>query len=83
MVRREIEEELKVYHNIDIEYKWVRGYQDTKLLKDKKNKDTSLSPQAKLNIFCNKRAGQYRKQPDSEKKKLQKSYNAHRSSGIL
>ena len=59
--------QLEVCHNIEIKYKLVKGHQDTKPSKDKKNRAIPLSPQAILNIHCDKRAGQYWKHPDSDR----------------
>ena len=67
IIRKELEEELEVYHNIHIKYKWVRGHQDSKPMKDKKNKDIPLSPQAILDIHCDKRADQYWKHPSGNR----------------
>ena len=47
-------------------------------MKNKKNRDIPLSPQALLNIHCDKRAGQYLKQPDRNRNPFQ-----NRSSCIL
>ena len=46
----------------------MRGHQDTKPMKDKNNRNIPLSPQAILNIHCDKRAGQYWNHQDINRK---------------
>ena len=67
-IRTMLERELKITHNITINYQWVQGHQDKKPIRDKEGLPVPLTRAAKINIACDKRAGDYRKNPETDRK---------------
>mmetsp|Transcript_28596 Transcript_28596/g.57114 ORF Transcript_28596/g.57114 Transcript_28596/m.57114 type:complete len:132 (+) Transcript_28596:358-753(+) len=63
-----LEDEQRNTHNIEIQYQWVKGHQDTKLILDKEGKRLPLSKAAKINIDCDKQAREYRRKPEENRK---------------
>ena len=63
-IRTMLEDELERVHSITVKYRWVQGHQDIKPILDKEGNKPPLTKAAKINIECDKRAGEYRREPE-------------------
>ena len=84
-----LEHKLHTDHNISVEYHHVKAHQDTTPLRNNKGEIIPLTKEAKLNIICDKLAGEerlhstpgYESKPNPEMAKYTKIY--FESKGVI
>ena len=67
-IQTKLEDELKNIHNIEIDYQWVKGHQDTNPIRDKEGRPFPLTKPAKININYDRRTGKYLDKPTKDRK---------------